>query len=67
MARSALQYCVAVHSMPCSTGGEEGSDALKQAHMEVARLEAQKAEIVSQATAQKGLLAREVRPGLSCR
>ena len=29
--------------------------------MEVARLEAQKAEIVSQATAQKGLLAREVK------
>ncbi|KAJ1493109.1 hypothetical protein T484DRAFT_1929817, partial [Baffinella frigidus] len=42
-------------------GTEEGSDALKQAHMEVARLEAQKAEIVSQATAQKALLAREVK------
>jgi hypothetical protein len=42
-------------------GGEEGSDALKQAHMEVARLEAQKAEIISQATAQKALLAREVK------
>eukprot|EP00960_Hanusia_phi_P041407 754978-Hanusia_phi.AAC.8 len=46
-----------------ASGGSEAPDsshALRQAQIEIARLEAQKAEVIAQANAQKAVLAKEV-------
>jgi len=49
-----------VAQLRAAQGGGGADEAAKKAQMEIQRLEAQKAEVIAQANAQKAVLAKEV-------